>query len=61
MACRNPSRGEEAFKKAKEESNSEKIDLEFLDLGDLQSIRDFAKRFTQKWNRLDILINNAGN
>ncbi len=61
MACRNPARGVEALNKAKDESKSPKIYLELLDLGDLQSIRNFALRFIQNWNRLDILINNAGN
>jgi len=31
-----------------------------LDLNDLNSVREFAKEFTSKYDRLDILLNNAG-
>jgi NAD(P)-dependent dehydrogenase (short-subunit alcohol dehydrogenase family) len=31
-----------------------------LDLSSLQSVRDFAEAFKQKYDRLDLLINNAG-
>lgn len=31
-----------------------------LDLGSLQSVRDFAKEFLGKYDRLDVLVNNAG-
>lgn len=31
-----------------------------LDLASLQSVRDFAKAFLEKFSRLDILVNNAG-
>lgn len=31
-----------------------------LDLGDLTSIRVFANEFKSKYNKLNILVNNAG-
>lgn len=31
-----------------------------LDLGDLSSIRTFASNFLEKFNKIDVLVNNAG-
>ncbi len=60
MACRSEERGQEALNKLKEETKSEKIYLELLDLGNLQSIHEFVQHFVAKWEHLHILINNAG-
>lgn len=37
-----------------------KIDYEYLDTGNLKSVRQFAKSVRQKYSKIDILINNAG-
>ena len=42
------------------ESKNNKVDIEKLDCASFQSVREFADRFKSKYNRLDILINNAG-
>lgn len=60
MACRSRSRGEEALAEAKRRSGSDKIELMLCDLGSLESIRRFAEQFQAQYDRLDILINNAG-
>lgn len=53
-------RAQAAADKIKTESDNQKVYIEELDLGDFDSVRNFAKRFIQKSTRLDILINNAG-
>ncbi|NBI28900.1 SDR family oxidoreductase [Chengkuizengella marina] len=60
MLCRNKQRGETALKTAKQQSGSENIELMICDLGSLESIRTFVSLFKEKYNKLDILINNAG-
>ncbi|MGG3283724.1 SDR family oxidoreductase [Paenibacillus solani] len=60
MACRSQSRGAAAFREAQQESNSSRIELMTLDLGDFDSIRAFASNFKAKYDRLDVLVNNAG-
>ncbi|KGP71571.1 SDR family oxidoreductase [Pontibacillus yanchengensis] len=60
MACRNEARGQAALEVAKQDSQSEAIDLMICDLGNLDSIRSFASDFKQRYGKLDILVNNAG-
>ncbi|MEK6478448.1 oxidoreductase [Catalinimonas sp. 4WD22] len=60
MACRNLSKANAA--KTKIETEVPKADLEVMeiDLSSLQSVRNFAKVYQSKFDRLDVLINNAG-
>lgn len=60
MACRNSDKAEQA--KAEIEAKVPVADLEILliDLCDLSSVRAFAQAFRQQYDRLDLLINNAG-
>ena len=60
LACRDRTRAQDACDRIKSETKSENVFVELLDLADLSSVRDFAKTFISKSNRLDILINNAG-
>ena len=59
MLCRNEKRGREAFEKLSEKSDR-KLELMLCDLGDLASVRAFAKGFRKKYPALDVLVNNAG-
>lgn len=60
LASRCINRGEEARKNIKREIPGAKIQVMKLDLADLQSIRDFADEFNKEYEKLDILLNNAG-
>jgi NAD(P)-dependent dehydrogenase (short-subunit alcohol dehydrogenase family) len=60
LAVRNTARGERAAGAIKAEYPGAKVEVMTLDLADLASIADFATRFIERNNRLDILINNAG-
>ena len=60
LACRDKQRAQNALDKIFQETKSQKVFIEDLDLNDLSSVRSFAKTFLEKYDRLDILINNAG-
>lgn len=60
MACRSIQRGQQALQEARRQSQSERIELMILDLGDLSSIRTFAAQVIAEYPVVDVLINNAG-
>ena len=60
LACRNMDKGEAAVREIVQESPDAKAVLMPLDLSDLASVRRFAGEFTGRYDRLDMLINNAG-
>ncbi len=60
IACRSASRGESALGRIKESAPSSQSRFMLLDLGDLASINAFAESFTNEYENLDLLVNNAG-
>lgn len=60
LACRTIENGETAKIKIIKQNHTSKIVVMQLDLMDLSSIKSFATRFKENYNRLDILLNNAG-
>lgn len=60
MLCRNIEKAEKAMNDIKERANTESIDLIIADLSDQESIHAAVEKFKAKYDRLDVLINNAG-
>lgn len=60
IACRDSDKSQRAVREIKFKSHCLNVSYMELDLANLQSVRDFCRRFLQKEKRLDILINNAG-
>jgi NAD(P)-dependent dehydrogenase (short-subunit alcohol dehydrogenase family) len=58
LACRSEARGNEAGDRMAAEVPDAHIEFGRLDLGDLDSVQDFAGSFP--YGRLDLLVNNAG-
>lgn len=60
MACRSIEKAEGAKADILKKVPNADLDILQLDLSDLESVRSFAKNFRQQYDRLDVLINNAG-
>lgn len=60
MACRDLTRAESAADEIRQSTGNGNVVVRHLDLASLYSIRQFTKEFLETEERLDILINNAG-
>ncbi len=60
IVCRNKERGEPALKEIIEKTGNKNVDLLLCDLSSLDSIRNLATKFKNKYQNLHVLINNAG-
>jgi NAD(P)-dependent dehydrogenase (short-subunit alcohol dehydrogenase family) len=60
MTARNLQKGEQARADILQEQPNASLDLMQLDVGNLSSVSDFAAAFQARYDRLDILLNNAG-
>jgi NAD(P)-dependent dehydrogenase (short-subunit alcohol dehydrogenase family) len=60
MACRSLPKANTAANQIRALKPTGKIEVMALDLGDLESVRAFAAAFLAQYDRLDLLINNAG-
>jgi NAD(P)-dependent dehydrogenase (short-subunit alcohol dehydrogenase family) len=60
MVCRDRQRGEEAQSEIKRKSGNDDVELMLCDLSSQRSIKQFAPIFAQRYDRLDVLVNNAG-
>jgi NAD(P)-dependent dehydrogenase (short-subunit alcohol dehydrogenase family) len=57
---RNRERGESAVEEIRYESGREKVSLMIADLAVQAEVRRLAEEFKQRYDRLDVLVNNAG-
>jgi len=60
IVCRDSKRGEAALNEIKERSGKELASLMVADLSSQKSIHKLVQDFRSKYERLDVLINNAG-
>ncbi|RMG33977.1 MAG: SDR family NAD(P)-dependent oxidoreductase [Methanobacteriota archaeon] len=60
LAVRNPEKGERALERIKLQNANARVRVMVLDLANLASVREFAEEFKRRFERLDLLINNAG-
>jgi NAD(P)-dependent dehydrogenase (short-subunit alcohol dehydrogenase family) len=60
MAVRDVGKGEAARADVVATTGNPDVSVMALDLASTRSIRDFAKAFSAKYDRLDVLVNNAG-
>ena len=60
LACRDTERGTEAGERIREEAPETPLTVIELDLADLISIREFARHFSNRFDDLYVLCNNAG-
>lgn len=59
MACRNLERSQAALTEVREKSGSAAVELMQMDMSSQESIRTFASTYLEKFNRVDVLIQNA--
>jgi NAD(P)-dependent dehydrogenase (short-subunit alcohol dehydrogenase family) len=60
LACRNTQKAEKAKTEIVSNNPKARIDILKIDVSSLDSVRQFVEQFQQKYDRLDLLINNAG-
>ncbi|MGW2283949.1 oxidoreductase [Streptomyces phaeochromogenes] len=60
LACRSESRGTEAADRVAVEVAGAEVEFAPLDLGDLDSVREFTAAYGRRYDRLDLLVDNAG-
>jgi NAD(P)-dependent dehydrogenase (short-subunit alcohol dehydrogenase family) len=59
LACRDEARGSAALAEIRAQIPGADLHLLLLDLGSQAKIRDFVRAFEEKFQRLDVLVNNA--
>ncbi len=60
LACRNLAKAEAAAKEVTKRTWNDDVHVVHLDLADLDSVKRAAGEVLSRWDRLDVLVNNAG-
>ena len=60
LLCRNPRKGKLALQELREASSNADLHLVLADLGDFDAVRAAAEQVLTRFDRLDVLVNNAG-
>jgi len=60
LVCRDPGKGEEAQRAIAQETGNPAIELLVADLASQGAVREVARQFRERHDRLHILVNNAG-
>ncbi|XP_018575648.1 retinol dehydrogenase 13-like [Anoplophora glabripennis] len=60
LAVRNAEKGRRAIERIKMLTPKANVVIKLLDVSEFSSIRDFADQIIKEYNRIDVLINNAG-
>lgn len=60
MICRDEERGRRSRQQIQSQTGSETVDLHLADLSVQQEIRDLAERLLNRYERIEVLVNNAG-
>lgn len=60
LACRNESKAIQAMATIRQQTPKASLHFLPVDLSSLQSVRDMCEMFFEQYNKLDVLLNNAG-
>jgi NAD(P)-dependent dehydrogenase (short-subunit alcohol dehydrogenase family) len=60
LACRNRAKAEAAAREVTQRTWNDDVHVVSLDLADLASVKKAAEDILSRWDRLDVLVNNAG-
>jgi retinol dehydrogenase-12 len=60
LVCRSAERGQDAMDRIRAVHAEANLTLMQCDLSDQESIQSFSRRFRERYDRLDVLLNNAG-
>ena len=60
MVCRNEKKGKSALQEIVNLSGNNNLELMLCDFSSSKSINEFVKRFKEKYDQIDVLLNNHG-